>query len=220
MAVRAFAQDLRLGARMLLKTPGFTLISLVTLALGIGVSTALYSVVNSVLLHPIPGAEPDRLVSVELCASEGAQRRSNAATPPALDVLLAGPTPFSELAWWRSVELDRRTEEGLEALAGATVSPNFFKVWGVRPQLGRTFAPDEKTTLGLEGVPEDTVIVLSHTLWRSHFGGDPDVLGKSIELSGRRFTVIGVMPSYFRFPWGDHTKYWVPSEPPRQAAGR
>jgi len=213
-------QDVRFGARMLAKAPGFTTIAVLTLASGIGVSTALYSVVNSVLIHPIPGTEPDRLVSVDLCAYDGVARRSGAATPSALSVLMAGPAPFAELGWWRLVELDRRTEDGIEELSGTTVSPNFFQVWGVRPALGRTFAPDEKTTFSWDGEPEeDTVIVLSHTLWRALFGGDPDVLGKSVELSGRRFTVIGVMPSYFRFPWGDHTKYWIPSAPPRQGAG-
>lgn len=214
-------QDLRFGARMLAKAPGFTAIAVLTLALGVGVSTALYSVVNGVLLHPIPGAEPDRLVSIELCAYDGAERRSGGVTAPALDILLAGPTPFSQLAWWRNLELDLRTEEGLDELTGTAVSPNFFDVWGVLPVFGRTFARDEKTTFSSEGVPEgDTKIVLSHTLWRSLFGGDPEVLGKSIELSGRHFTVIGVMPSYFRFPWGSHTKFWVPAEPPRWPTGR
>jgi putative ABC transport system permease protein len=149
---------------MLLKTPGFTVIALVTLALGIGVSTSLYSVVNMVLLNPVPGADPDRLVCIDQCVYEGSTTRPFSLTPPALAVLLSSETPFKDIAWWRLVGLERKTDNGIEDIMGVTVSPSFFRVWGVSPALGRTFAADEMTALSPEGIPQtDGVIVLSYS---------------------------------------------------------
>ena len=214
-------QDLRFGARMLRKNPGFTSIAVLTLALGVGVSTAIYSVVNTVLFNPLPGPEPDRLVEVDQRFDyEGAPSRSFNVTPPALALLLANRDLFADLAWYKYVDLERRTEDSLEDVAGTIVSPNFFKLWGVSPALGRTFAQDEAGPVDAAGIPQrDTVIVLSYSLWQSLLGGDRAVLGKTVELSGRHFTVVGVMPPHFQYPLGASTKFWVPAEPVRLPPG-
>jgi putative ABC transport system permease protein len=214
-------QDISFGLRMLRKNPGFTFIAVLTLALGVGVSTAIYSVINTVLLNPVPGPEPDRLMHIGERVSEGPKKRSfPGVTPPALAALLASQNDYADFAWFRFLELERKTDNSLEDVSGVAVSPNFFTVWGVRPTLGRTFAPDETTPVDAAGIPErDTVIVLSHSLWRSLLGGDPGVLGKTLELSGRHFTIIGVMPPQFQFPAGGDTKFWLPAEPVHLPAG-
>jgi putative ABC transport system permease protein len=212
--------DLKFAFRQLSKDPGFTAIAVLTLALGVGASTAIYSVVDTVLLNPFPGPEPDRLMSIGQRVSEGTHERSFGVTPPALEVLLANQNSFANFTWWRHMNLERKTDNSLEDVSGVIVSPNFFTVWGVHPLLGRTFAQDEAAPTSPAGIPErDTVIVLSYWMWQSLFGGDPGVLGKTIPLSGRRFTIVGVMPPYFQFPTGGYTKFWVPAEPVRLPPG-
>jgi putative ABC transport system permease protein len=214
-------QDLRFGARMLRKNPGFTCIAVLTLALGVGVSRAIYRVVNTVLLNPVPGPEPDRLVGLEQRVDyDGAASRSFNVTPPALAVLLANRDLFADLAWYQYVDLERRTQDSLEDVSGTLVSPNFFRIWGISPSLGRTFAQDEAAPVDAAGIPQrDTVIVLSHSLWQSLMIGDRGVLGKTLELSGRHFIVVGVMPPHFQYPTGRYTKFWVPAEPVRLPPG-
>jgi putative ABC transport system permease protein len=215
-------QDIRFGGRMLLKNPGFTLIAMLTLGLGVGVSTAIYSVVNTVLLNPLPGAEANRLVGVgQRVYYNGAKEREfGGVTPPALALLLANQDLFADLAWYQHVDLERKTEDSLEDISGTIVSPNFFRIWGISPSLGRTFALDEAGPVNEAGIPErDAVIILSHSLWQSLLGGDPGVIGRTVELSGRHFTVVGVMPPYFQFPTGGYTKFWVPAEPVRLPPG-
>ncbi len=214
-------QDFRFGARMLRKNPGFTFTAVLTLALGVGVSTAIYSIVNMVLLNPVPGPEPDRLVDIDQrIYYEGAKEWSFNVTPPALAVLLANRDSFADLVWYQVVELERRTEDSIQDVSGTIVSPNFFRIWGIGPILGRTFAQDEAAPVNEAGIPDrDTVIVLSYSLWQSLLGGDPGVLGKTVELSGHHFTVVGVMPPHFQYPLGGFTKFWVPAEPVRLPAG-
>ena len=212
-------QDLRFGARMLWKSPGFSAVAVLTLALGIGASTAIYNVVNSVLLNPIPGPGSARLVQIaERAYTQGLFHEANGkpffcgVSPPVLEALAANQGLFVRFAWANQLSLDRKTEDFIENEMGHVVSPDFFAPWHVPPLLGRTFAKGEALPVYEMDKPvPDTVIVLSYSWWKSLFGGDAGVVGRTIELSGHHFTVIGVMPRHFQFPWGG-TKFWLAAE--------
>jgi putative ABC transport system permease protein len=208
--------DLRLAFRQLLKQPGFTAVAVLSLALGIGATTAIYSVVHAALLNPVPGPEADRLVQIgERLQFGDSPPRFGGVAPPALTLLRTNQDAFAEFTWCKQGQLERKTDDFLETVHGAWVAPNFFTHLGVRPALGRSFAGDEAAAVDKDGqLAADTVIVLSHALWMSDFGGQPDAIGRSLEMSGRHFTVVGVMPPHFRFPGGD-TQFWVPLEDPR-----
>ena len=218
--------DLRFAIRQLLKNPGFTAVTVLTLALGIGASTAIYSVVNTVLLNPLPGPASDRLIQIsERNYSVGAFGQNvgkplfGGVSPPVLEALNAKQSFFADLAWADAIDLERKTEDFIQGESGFVVSPNFFTLWNVPPLLGRTFAKDEAVRLDENQKPaQDAVIVLSYTWWQSLFGGDASVIGRTIEMSGRHFTVIGVMPHRFQFPWGG-TKFWIPAQPLRLPPG-
>ncbi len=216
--------DLKFAFRQLLKNPGFTAVAVLTLALGIGASTAIYSVVNTVLLNPIPGPEPERLMEIAERDYGTLDHKPffGGVTSVVLDALRAHPDLFSDIAWWDSLRLEKKTDEFITGFGGAMVSPAFFRLWNVQPMFGRTFSDDEAMVLNENRRPAaDSVIILSYPLWKSLFGGDPAVLGKPIELRGegispsergQRFTVIGVMPPHFQFPQGAYPTFWIPAE--------
>jgi putative ABC transport system permease protein len=219
-------QDLRFAFRQLLKNPGFTAVAVLTLALGIGASTAIYSVVNTALLNPLPGPATDRLIQIaERTYTVGSFGQNIGkpnflgVSPPVLEAVIANGDFFADLAWADFISLERKTDDLTEEVEGYVVSPNFLALWNVPPLLGRTFAKDEAVLLDENEKPkQDAVIVLSYTWWRSFFGGDPNVVGSTIEMSGRYLTVIGVMPRHFQFPWGG-TKFWLPGKPLRLPPG-
>ncbi|MCI0748231.1 MAG: ABC transporter permease [Verrucomicrobia subdivision 3 bacterium] len=218
--------DLRFAFRQLLKNPGFTFLVVLTLAFGIGANTAIYSVVNTVFLNPLPGSATERLVQIaERNFSVGSFRQNvgkplfGGVSPPVLEALSANQTLFADFAWADSLDLERKTEDFIQEESGFVVSSNFFTLWNVPPLLGRTFAKDEAVPLDENQKPaQDAVIVISYAWWQSLFGGDPGVIGRTIEMSGRHFTVIGVMPHRFQFPAGG-TKFWIPAQPLRLPPG-
>ena len=188
--VESTLQDLHYGARILCKNPGFTLAAVVTLALGIGANTAIFSVVNSVLLRPLPYVEPERLVTLSYFSggdfdfAQGAdflewRERSKA---------------FEQIAAYTFTVADLTGSGEPERLTKAVVSANLFSTLGVRPALGRDFTPDENKS---GGAP---VVILSHSLWQRRFGGDSQVIGRPITLEGKSHTVIGIMSPGFQFP--------------------
>ena len=186
-------QDLLYALRALRKNPGFTAVAVLTLALGIGANTAIFSVVNAVLLQPLPYTEPDALVSV----SGGMSVRGEFLQ------IREQVDAFADVAAYNtSNELSLTGQGEPVRLQSASVSPNLFGVLGVGPALGRTFLPDE-------GAAHPDVAVLSYGLWRQRFGGDPDVIGQLIHLGGIARTVVGVMPPGFRFP-ERNTEVWIP----------
>jgi predicted permease len=215
-------QDVRFGLRMLRKNPGFTAVAVLTLALGVGATTAIFSVVNTVLLNPVPGPQPERVVQIaERIYTHGNFQEEKekpffvGVSPPEFDALLAGREFFSDLAWYDSVWTDRKTEDFVSQTRGSMVSGDFFKIWRIQPILGRTFAPDEATPVSEDDIPvKDSVIVLSYSLWQTLFGGDQAVIGRTIEMSARHFTVIGVMLAWFQ-PEGAYPMFWFPAEPLR-----
>jgi putative ABC transport system permease protein len=183
-------QDLRFGFRMLVKNPGFTMIAALTLALGIGANTAIFSVVNAVLLRPLPYADPERLVV--LWERERNVGQESPSYPNFLD-WPAQSQSFEQMAIARfdSVNLIGAGEP--ERLICRQVSANFFSTLGAQPQLGRAFTPEE------DRAGASPVVVISHSLWQRRLGADAEIIGKRLTLSNREFTVIGVLPSGFQF---------------------
>ncbi|HWO03072.1 MAG TPA: ABC transporter permease, partial [Blastocatellia bacterium] len=194
-------QDLRFGLRMLLKNPGFTAVALLTLALGIGANTAIFSVVYSVLLRPLPYREADRLVV------------TNISIPDYRDLKEANQV-FDESAIWASNLYTLKENGEPEQVTGAIVSPSFFSLLGPAA-VGRTFEPEENRS---------PMVVLSYDLWKQRFGAAASALGQSLSLGGKNYTIIGVMPPEFQFP-NSQFKLWVPFESamdvaPEQAENR
>jgi putative ABC transport system permease protein len=184
-------QDLRYGARMLRKNPGFTAVAVLTLALGIGANTAIFSVVNAVLLRPLPYANPQQLIVLrETTQSVGPHSPSY---PDFLDWRKQSRT-FGQMAAINNREFNLSGVAQPENISGYAVSANCLSMLGVRPVLGRDFLPSE------DAPGTAPVVLLSYALWQSHLGADPNAVGKSITLDGRSFTTIGVLPPNIRLP--------------------
>jgi putative ABC transport system permease protein len=208
-------QDLRYALRQLRKAPGFTAVVVLTLALGIGATTAIYSVVNAVVLNPVPGHEADRMVQIGQDIYYGNSKTPSPAntSPPVVAALTARAEAFAGIAWADQMSVERKGGDFIESFLGAAVSENFFTLFDVAPLLGRTPVTDEAAPRDMLGrVTADAVMVLSHAGWQKMFGGDAQVLGRTIELSGQRFTIVGVMPRWFQFPWSG-TLFWIPARP-------
>jgi putative ABC transport system permease protein len=197
--VEHLAQDLRYGARALARTPGFTLLAMLTLALGIGANTAIFSVVNAVLLNPLAYRDPDRLVTLlhygnaPVAAANYIDWRDQSHS---FDAMAAAE-------FWTPNLTGTDTPE---SIPGLHVTPNLFPLLGIAPLMGRTFPP-----AGDDAVPAPEV-VLSYRLWQRRFGGDPNVLGRPMLLDGSSYTIVGVMPADFHFApfWATRAELWVP----------
>jgi putative ABC transport system permease protein len=187
-------QDLRFAIRQLRKSPGFALTTTLTLALGIGATTAIFSLINAVVLRPLPFPEPDRLVSASLLQNTAGKSNvpESLSYPDFFDWRTRNHS-FEALASYHS---DNRTLTGVgtpRQLESQTVSSEFFRVLGINPLLGRGFIADDEK-------PGVHVAMLSHETWQSFFGADPSIVGRAITLDNNRYTVIGVMPKGFLFP--------------------
>ncbi|HEX5736612.1 MAG TPA: ABC transporter permease [Blastocatellia bacterium] len=180
-------QDLRYAVRMLIKKPAFTAIAIITLALGVGANTAIFSVVNSVLLEPPPYNEPDRLVWLS---------HEDSLTPADFLDYREQAQTFEHIAAFIGWGVNLTGKSEPERLAGALVSPGFFSVLGVPAMIGHTFTPEQEQDASAR------FAVLSHGLWERRFGADAGVVGSSLLLNGESFTVVGVMPRDFRHPSG------------------
>src|SRR6266508_2356349 len=197
--MQTLLQDLRYGARMLVKQPGFTLIAVLTLALGIGATTAIFSVVNAVVLRPLPYREAARIVAIEELNPQG--NRIQVTAPNFLD-WRAQNTVFAQLAAIRTLATNLAGADQAERIDTAITSANFFEVFGVAPQAGRLFQPAD------EVAGHAPVVVLSHGLGQRRFGGQMSAMGQQLLLDGRNYTVIGVAPAGFQYP--DKTEVWLP----------
>ena len=192
-------QDLRYGFRMLLKKPGFTVVAILALALGIGANTAIFSVVNGVLLRPLPFEDPDRLVRI----GEWSQQvpGMSVSYPNLLDWRQQNQV-FTQIAATRFNSYNLTGVDEPERLQGRDITANFFDVLGVKPAMGRNFLPEE------DHANSNRTCIISHGLWQRRFGSDPAIIGKQLTLSGQSYTVIGVMPQAYRF--GTPTDVFVP----------
>jgi putative ABC transport system permease protein len=183
----ALRQDLRYAGRALRRNPGFTLVAVLTLALGIGANTAIFSVVNGILLRPLPYAEPDRLVRVFTAFLGSGVRRYAVSQPEFMDY--KGLTQvFENAAAFSGASLTLTGDGEPERLRGMATTRDFFPVLGITPLLGRNFEEQE----GRAGV--EPVVMLTHELWQNRFGGDRSLLGRVLELNGRSRRVVGILP--------------------------
>ena len=211
--MEAIFTDIRYGLRSLLKRPGATAVALVTLALGIGVNTAIFSAVDSVLLRPLPFKDPERLVSIwEQTLRQGIQQ--NEVAPANFFDLRDQSQVFEAIGAYGPHDINLTGAGDPERLNGQLVSANLFSILGVEPALGRTFRAEE------DEPGQDHVAVLSDAVWQRRFNRDPSILNRNITLNGESFTVVGVMPRGFFFPERE-IEMWVPwAMEPEQKAGR
>jgi len=192
-------KDIRYGIRSLVRNPGFTIVALLTLALGIGANTAIFSVVNAVLIRPLPYADPERIVW--LWDTIPQLPTAPTSLPEFLDWKEQNRS-FEQLAAFQSGNMFLDAGDGTEDVPVGLVTPQMFSLFHVNPIIGRTFT-DEETLPG-----RFRVAVLSHSTWQNRFGSDPNVSGRTIQLNGRTYTIIGVMPAGFSFP--DRATVWRP----------
>jgi len=211
--VSTFLQDIRYGLRMLRKSPGFTIVALITLALGIGANTAIFSIIDAVLLRPLPFPEPDRLVFV----TSAVTNQSNVTRPFAMSYpdffdYRNTARSFTAIAAYHNDSATLMGPDQPLHLTTATVSGDFFSVIGTQPLLGRGFTRDEEK-------PGTRVTVLSHELWESVFHGDRDIVGRAITLNKQSYTVVGVMPAGFQFPVNnDPARLWTTFAPEAESS--
>src|ERR1700677_1270364 len=186
-------QDLGFCLRTLRKTPGFTVIVILTLALGIGANTAIFSIVDGVLLRPLPFPEPERLVKIADSAP-GAGLYDFGTSEPELRDLQGRRDIFDSVSAIWPVSADATGGSQPERIELVVVSPNYFSLLGVHAQIGRIFGPQDQA----EGFAD--AVLISNAFWRRAFGSDPSVLGRRIKLDGDASTIVGVMPEGFRHP--------------------
>src|SRR5882724_10692209 len=194
-------QDIRYGLRVLIKTPGFTIVAVLALALGIGANSAIFSVVNAVLLQPLPFQDPDGLLRV----STSIVRKNVPDLPLSKERFFRmkeQSKSFSDLTAYYNDNFALSYGNDPEQLLGARVSASLFKLIGAKPALGRDFRAEEDAAGG------DPVTILSYGLWQRRFAGDPNIVGKPLSINGKSYTVIGVMPAGFSFPV-DGYELWV-----------
>jgi predicted permease len=194
-------RDIRFGFRMLLKRPGLTLIAVVTLGLGIGLTATMFSIVKGIVLSELPFERPDRILYL---GSRNLERNESTATVSLHDYLdlKARQSSFEGLAAFRQAAFNLSGDGRPERVGGAYVTPNAFGLLRVKPLLGRAF------TEGDDSPAATPVVVIGAGLWRSRFGGDPRLVGRSIRVNGRPATVAGIMPASFLFPV--HEEIWAP----------
>ena len=185
-------QDIRYALRMLRKAPGFTAVAVLTIALGIGATTAIFSLVDATLLHPLPYPQPEQLVRVEDDLPGVGAQDVGMSVPEWHDLQRSGIFEYVSLAVYGPVNLTGSSQPTRARYSG--VAPNYFALLGVKPQLGRTFDPEDQT-------PGFTLeVLISDGLWKRAFAADPGILGKSLRLDNDLYTVIGVMPAGFHDP--------------------
>jgi hypothetical protein len=200
--IEDFAQDFHFSLRVLRKSPAFAAVVILTLGLGIGANTAIFSLVDHVLLQPLPFAQPDRLVAITDWYSQGA-----------LVAMRANLHSMEVAAYWEGQELNLTGLGEPVRLYGTAVSANLFSLLGIKPEVGRTFSSDE------DQPGKDNVVILSRAVWLQRFGGDPNVVGRWVTLEGQGRQIVGVMPAGFQLASTIHptpmrrgapVQFWIP----------
>ncbi len=194
--------DIKYSLRIIGKNPGFAAVAILTLGLGIGANTAIFSVVNSILFRPLPFPNAGRLIV--LCEENPAVAGFCVASPPNVEDWSRQSRAIEEFGIGRDWAFILKTETGSEGLNGGLATPSFFRVLGLNAQVGRLFLPDDQQ-LG-----RNNVAVLSHGTWRSQFGGDPSIVGRVISLDNHSYTVVGVLPAGVEVPRLENVEIWTP----------
>ena len=193
--MESLLSDVRYAVRNLSRRPGFTIIAVITLALGIGANTCIFSAINALLLKPLPFPELDRVVAVWDKLPRRGIVHNEVTFANYLD-LKAQNRSFEQLALYRWWSPNLTGVESPERIQGFLVTANFFDALGMKPVMGRTFAEEENQP------GKDAVAIITHSLWQRRFGGDPDILNKTITINTVVRKVVGVMPEHFNFPKG------------------
>jgi putative ABC transport system permease protein len=208
-SIETLIQDLRFGIRMFLKSPGLTAVLILTIALGIGLNSALFSVVNTLLLNPLPFPEADRLIYVWTRAERISSDRLGV-TPEEFEEWRKQPQSFTGITAHTGTWFNLSGTDEPERISSARVSTHFFSVFGIKPALGRDFLPEDDDFKG------GRVVILSHSLWRRRFNADPSLIGRTITLNDLPYVVIGILPPGFRLPQIregiSQTELWTPLE--------
>ena len=190
-------QDVGYAFRTLRRNPGFAAVAVLTLALGIGATTAIFSVVYATLLKPLPYTNPDELVAMSVYIPQLQSKFPSLPVRPVdFEEFRQSNSVFSGMAAIRERDFNLTGGGEPERLSGARVSASLFPLLGVQPQLGRAFLAEEDTP------GRDSVVLISHHLWVSRFGADPQIVNRTLSLDGRPYSVVGVMPAEFLFPSG------------------
>jgi len=208
-------QDLRYGLRMLLKQKGFTAVAVLTLALGIGANTAIFSVVHAVLLRPLPYSQPEQLIWIwETCPKDDIKEES--ASVPNFADWRSQSQSFTEMAAFAGTAPVLTNAGEPERIPGTSVTANFFTTLGVEPMIGRSFVAEENEP------GKNRVVILSHSLWQRRFGSDPEIVGQKLTLNGNPHEVVGVMPPGFQNPRPEprQIEMWLPLSLEPAKAGR
>jgi putative ABC transport system permease protein len=215
--MRAILQDIRYGLRVLAKNPGFAAVAVVTLALGIGVNSAIFSLVDAVILRPLPYPDPEQLVGLGQWRNQKGEGyiQTGVSAPNIVDIAKTGI--FQQVAYYRWSGFNITEGSRPESVRGIKASAELLPMFGVSPQLGRYLAREEMQ-LGHE-----QVAIIGHGLWQVRYGSDRGILSKTIDLDEKRYTIVGVMPASFRFTWDQEMDVFVPlvlSRDERSEAGR
>src|SRR5260370_3258843 len=215
--MRTLLQDIRYGLRVLAKNPGFAGVAVLTLALGIGVISAIFSMVDAVIVRSLPYPDPEQLVGLGQWRNQKGEGyiQTGVSAPNIGDTAKNGI--FQQVAYYRWSGFNITEGSRPESIGGIQASAELLPMFGIPPQLGRYFAPEEMQA------GHDQVAIIGHSLWQMRYGSDPVILGKTIELDERRYTIVGVMPESFRFTWDQERDVFVPlvlSDEERSEAGR
>jgi putative ABC transport system permease protein len=194
-SLQRFAADLKFGWRMLRKNPGFASVAILTLALGIGANTVFFSVLNAVLLRPLPYERSARLAFISGTDPDSTESPGPNLSFPKFEKIESGSSALAGVSAFYSTPMNLITQREAEPVAGAHSSLNFFAVLGVTPVQGRTFLPEEEKLGGAD------VAIISDRFWRSHFAAGEDAVGRTLNLDGTQTTIVGVLPPAFQFPF-------------------
>src|SRR5262245_22311917 len=198
--------DFKYALRMLVKAPGFTAIAILTLALGIGANSAIFSVIDAVLLHPLPFPRPNQLVSIWSRVANSNLEKETESIPDYVDLRDQSQTLSALAAFTRTGAVLNGTEESRQ-MEGVAITSDIFPVLGVAPARGRVYMREDDTV-------DSRVVVLTDYAWKTYFNSDSEIVGKQVSLSWRLYTVLGVMPPGFQFPVeGEHAEYLIPLHP-------
>ncbi len=190
--MEAIWQDAKFGLRVLKQSPAFTVVAVLTLALGVGANTAIFSVMDAVLLRPFSYPDPARLLAINALNLQSQTPLNVSFTK--FEQIKAQSKSLEAIAAFYTLNMSLATKGEVEPVSAARVSSDFFPILGAAPNQGRSFLPQEDQPGGAD------VIVISDGFWHSHFGADPELVGKSITLDGKDVTVVGILPANFKFP--------------------
>jgi putative ABC transport system permease protein len=212
-----FQQDLRHGLRLMAKNPGFAAVAVLTLALGIGANAAIFSLVDAILLRPLPYPNPEQLVGLGQWRNQQGDGyiQTGVSAPNAADIAKTGV--FQQVAYYRWAEFNITEGDRPESVDAIKASAEVLPMFGIQPLMGRFLLPEEMEP------GRDQAAVIGYRLWQTRYGSDPSILGKTIDLNQKRYTIVGVMPGSFRFTWDQEMDVFVPlvlTPEERSEAGR